>query len=520
MARQCLKPKRKRDATWFMEIVLLVKAQGNGKVLNEEELEFLADPDIIKAVQDTNSSAQQDALILFVSEQLSNQVTNYNKVNKDNLISNKTLSAELERYKERVKLLEESQNVDLGESVCHNSIKNDLRKGKGKDIVVNVSQMSNATTIAPGMSKPSTSASGSKPSGVDLLSGSQGTNLYSLSIGDMMTSSLICLFSKARKTKSWLWHRRVSHLNFVVINPLARHILVRGLPKHKFEKDHLCFACAMGKSKKQSHTPKSKDTNHEKLYLLHIDLYGPMHVSSVNRKKYILIIVDDYSRFTWVKFLASKDEALDFIIKFLKMIQVRLNATVRNIRTDNETEFVNQTPRDYYEQVVISHETSVARTPQQNGVVERQNRTLVKATYTIIIETIHVDFDELTVMASAQLSSGLGLQYMTPATPSSGLILNPPLSALFVPPSSHEWDLVFQPVFDELFSPVASVASPVPVKEAPAHVESIRSPSSTTIDQDAPSPIPHYCSLSFPHNATVQIKLTPQKPPHYTLAIP
>ncbi|GJT51232.1 retrovirus-related pol polyprotein from transposon TNT 1-94 [Tanacetum coccineum] len=102
-------------------------------------------------------------------------------------------------------------------------------------------------------------------------------------------------------------------------------------------------ACAMGKSKKQSHKPKSEDTNEEKLYLLHMDLYGPMCVASVNEKKYILVIVDDYSRFTWMKFLASKDEASDFIIKFLKMIQVRLNAPVRNICTDNGTEFVNQT---------------------------------------------------------------------------------------------------------------------------------------------------------------------------------
>ncbi|GJR58667.1 putative ribonuclease H-like domain-containing protein [Tanacetum coccineum] len=119
----------------------------------------------------------------------------------------------------------------------------------------------------------------------------------------------------------------------------------------------------LGKSKKQSHKPKSEDTNQEKLYLLHMDLCGPMRVASINGKKYILVIVNDYSRFTWVKFLASKDEAPDFIIKFLKMIQVRLNATVRNIRTDNGTEFVNQTLRDYYEQVGISHETSVVQTP-------------------------------------------------------------------------------------------------------------------------------------------------------------
>ncbi|GJY96346.1 retrovirus-related pol polyprotein from transposon TNT 1-94 [Tanacetum coccineum] len=116
-----------------------------------------------------------------------------------------------------------------------------------------------------------------------------------------------------------------------------------------------------------------------------MDLCGPMRVASVNGKKYILVIVDNYFRFTWVKFIASKDEAPDFIIKFLKMIQVRLNAIVRNIRTDNETEFVNQTLHSYYESVSISHETSLARSPQQNGVVERQNRTLVEAARTMLI---------------------------------------------------------------------------------------------------------------------------------------
>nr|GEU87118.1 Gag-Pol polyprotein [Tanacetum cinerariifolium] len=136
-------------------------------------------------------------------------------------------------------------------------------------------------------------------------------------------------------------NRHLSYLNFGVINHLARQGLVRGLPKLKFEKDHLCFACAMGKSKKKSHKPKSKDTNQEKLYLLHMDLCGPMRVKSVNGKKYILVVVNDYSRFTWVKCLRSKDEALDFIIKFLKVIQVRIKVPVCRIQTDNGTEFVN-----------------------------------------------------------------------------------------------------------------------------------------------------------------------------------
>ncbi|GKD26520.1 integrase, catalytic region, zinc finger, CCHC-type containing protein [Tanacetum coccineum] len=400
--------------------------------------------------------------------------------------------------------------------------------------------------------------------GVDLLSGSQGTNLYFLSIGDMMASSPICLLSKAIKTESWLRHRRLSHLNFGALNYLARNSLIRGLPRLKFEKDHLCSAYAMGKSKKQSHKPKSEDTNQEKLYLLHMDLCGPMRITSVNRKKYILIIVDDYSRFTWVKFLASKDKAPDFIIKFLKMIQVRLNAAVRNIRTDNGTEFVNQTLRDYYEQVGISHETTVARTTQQKGVVEWRNCTLVEAARTMLIyakaplflwaeavatacytqnrsiircrhgktpyELLHDRKPNLSYLhvfgalcypnndsenlgkLQAKADIEPALHEMTPTTPSSGLVLNPPPSAPFVPPSRKEWDLVFQLVFDEFYSPPASVASLVPVVEAPAPVESTGSPSSTSVDQDAPSPS---TSQTTPQSQSQAIPLSAEEESHY-----
>ncbi|GKE65737.1 retrovirus-related pol polyprotein from transposon TNT 1-94 [Tanacetum coccineum] len=188
--------------------------------------------------------------------------------------------------------------------------------------------------------------------GVDLLFGSRDTNLYIISLDDMLKTSLICLLSKASKTKSWLWQLRLLHLNF-------------------------------GKSKNSSHQPKADNTNQEKLYLLHMDLYGPMRVTSINGKRYILVIVDDYSRFTWVRFLRTKDEAPDAIIKCIKNIQVRLNAIVRNVRTYNGTEFVNQTLRDFYANVGISHQNSVAHTPQQNGVVKRQNRTLVEVARTM-----------------------------------------------------------------------------------------------------------------------------------------
>nr|GEX93909.1 hypothetical protein [Tanacetum cinerariifolium] len=191
--------------------------------------------------------------------------------------------------------------------------------------------------------------------GVDRPTRSQGKNLYTLSLGDMVASSPICLLSKASKTKSWLWHRHQSHMNFGTINHLARHGLIRGLFELKFGKDHLCSACGMGKSKKKPHKPKSEDTNQEKLYLLLMDLCGSMRVASINGKK------------------------------FLKMIQLRLKTHVKRIRIDNGTEFVNQTLCEYYEKVGISHETSVARSPQQNGVVKRRNRSLIEAAHTMLI---------------------------------------------------------------------------------------------------------------------------------------
>ncbi|GKE53086.1 retrovirus-related pol polyprotein from transposon TNT 1-94 [Tanacetum coccineum] len=195
--------------------------------------------------------------------------------------------------------------------------------------------------------------------GVDLLSGSRDTNLYIISLDDMLKTSLIYLLSKASKTKSWLCHHRLSHLNFDTLNKLAKEGLAQGIPRLIFQKDHL--------------------------------------------------------------FLRTKDEAPEAIIKCIKNIQVRLSATVCNVRTYNGTEFVNQTLREFYENVGISHQTYVARTPQQNGVIEsalcyptNDNDDLGK-----------LDAKADIVMASEQFSSGTGLHSMTPAISSSGLVSNP-----------------------------------------------------------------------------------------------
>ncbi|GJT15482.1 retrovirus-related pol polyprotein from transposon TNT 1-94 [Tanacetum coccineum] len=145
--------------------------------------------------------------------------------------------------------------------------------------------------------------------GVDLLKGNRTTNLYTINLLDMASASPIFLMARATSTKSWLWHQRLSHLNFDTINDLARNDLVTGLPKFKYHKVHLCPSCEQGKSKRASHPPKHVPNSKQRLHLLHMDLCGPMRIASINGKRYVLVIVDDYSRYTWVVFLRSKDEA-------------------------------------------------------------------------------------------------------------------------------------------------------------------------------------------------------------------
>nr|GFC29869.1 putative ribonuclease H-like domain-containing protein [Tanacetum cinerariifolium] len=134
--------------------------------------------------------------------------------------------------------------------------------------------------------------------------------------------------------------------------------------------EHLCPSCEQGKSKGASHPPKPVPNSRQRLHLLHMDLCVPMRIASINGKRYILVIVDDYSRYTWVLFLRSKDEAPAVIIMFLKRITVLLQSLVIIIRTDNDTKFKNQVLKVYFDSVGISHQMSSVRTPQQNGVVE------------------------------------------------------------------------------------------------------------------------------------------------------
>nr|GEZ15353.1 integrase, catalytic region, zinc finger, CCHC-type, peptidase aspartic, catalytic [Tanacetum cinerariifolium] len=227
--------------------------------------------------------------------------------------------------------------------------------------------------------------------GVDLLKGNRSTKLYTINLYEMASASPICLMARASFTKSWLWHQHLSYLNFDTINDLAKNDLVFGLPKFKYHEEHLCSSCDQGKSKRASHPPKPVPDSKQRLHLLHMDLCGPIRIASINGKRYVLVIVDDYSRYTWVHFLRSKDEAPEVIKTFLKRITILLQSPVIIIRTDNNTELINQVLKEYFDSVGISQQVSSVRTPQQNGVMERKNQTLVDVARTIR-EPCHAEY--------------------------------------------------------------------------------------------------------------------------------
>ncbi|GKB88105.1 retrovirus-related pol polyprotein from transposon TNT 1-94, partial [Tanacetum coccineum] len=320
--------------------------------------------------------------------------------------------------------------------------------------------------------------------------------------------------ARATSTKSWLWHQRLSHLNFDTINDLAKNNLVTGLLKFKYHKEHICTSCKQGKSKRASHPPKPVPNSKQRLHLLHMDLCGPMRIASINRKR-------------------SKDEAPVEIKTFLKKITVLLQAPVIIVRTDNGAKFKNQVLQEYFNSVGITHQASSVRTPQQNEVVERRNRTLVKATRTMLIfshaplflwaeaiatacytqnrSIIHRRFDKTPyelinsrkpdisflhvfgalcypknyrkyigklgakAMAFEQSSLKPGLQSMTSGQISSGLDLTYDLSTITTQrPTEGELDLLFEAMYDDHVGGQPSAAPrTVPAAQAPQNVNEL-----------------------------------------------
>ncbi|GJX94496.1 putative ribonuclease H-like domain-containing protein [Tanacetum coccineum] len=214
-------------------------------------------------------------------------------------------------------------------------------------------------------------------------------NMYSF---DMKTPSLTkdyaCLIAKATCDESKLWHRRLGHINFKNLNKLVKGNLVRGLPSKVFKNDHTCVACQKGKQHRASCKAKLERIITEPLHTLHMDLFGPTSVKSINHASYCLVITNDCTRFSWVFFLATKDETSGILQNFIRQIENQLNHRVKIIRSDNGTEFKNKDMLEFCGNKGIKQEYSNARTPQQNGVAERMNRTLIEAARTMLADSL------------------------------------------------------------------------------------------------------------------------------------
>ncbi|GJZ34184.1 putative ribonuclease H-like domain-containing protein [Tanacetum coccineum] len=206
-------------------------------------------------------------------------------------------------------------------------------------------------------------------------------NMYSVDLKNIVPKrGLTCLFSKATSDESKLWHRRLGHLNFKTMNKLVKGNLVRGLPSKLFKNDQTCVACQKGKQHRASCKSKTENSISLPLHLLHMDLFGLTFIKSLMKKMYCLVVTDDYSRFTWVFFLATKDETSGILKSFITGIENLVDHKVKVIRCDNGTEFKNREMNQFCEMKGILRQFSVARTPQQNGVAKRRrNWTLIKA---------------------------------------------------------------------------------------------------------------------------------------------
>ncbi|GJV85134.1 putative ribonuclease H-like domain-containing protein [Tanacetum coccineum] len=182
------------------------------------------------------------------------------------------------------------------------------------------------------------------------------------------------------------WHRMLGYVNFKTMNKLVKGNLVRGLPSKLFEINQTCVACQKGKQHRASCKTKTISSISQPLQMLHIDLFGPTFVKSLMKKMYCLVVIDDFSRFSWVFFLATKDETSEILKTFITGIENLIDHRVKVIRCDNETEFKNMVMNQFCEMKGIKREFSVARTPQQNGVAESKNRTLIEAARTMLAD--------------------------------------------------------------------------------------------------------------------------------------
>nr|GFA90331.1 integrase, catalytic region, zinc finger, CCHC-type, peptidase aspartic, catalytic [Tanacetum cinerariifolium] len=312
----------------------------------------------------------------------------------------------------------------------------------------------------------------------------RSTNLYTINLHEMASASPICLMARASSTKSWLWHQRLSHLNFDTINDLARNDHVTCLPKFKYHKEHLCPSCEQGKSKRASHPPKPVPNSRQRLHLLHMDLCRPMRIASIHEKRYILVIVDDYSRYTWrllnnvdfsraPLFLWAEAIATACFTQNRSIIHCRFNKTPYELINGREPDisFLHvfgalcypKNDREDIRKLGAKGDIGFFIGYSADSCAYRiYNRQTKK-----IMETMNVSFDELSTMAFKQCSSKPGLQCMTSGQISSGLALTyVPSTITKQQPTEGELDLLFEAMYDDYFGgqPSATVETVSPAQ--------------------------------------------------------
>ena len=216
-----------------------------------------------------------------------------------------------------------------------------------------------------------------------IFSGERKDNVYTIDV-EKFSNQNKCF--SVLKDDSWLWHRRLGHASMSTISKLSKKNLVDGLPNIIFEKDKICDACQFGKQVKSSFHSKNFISTSRPLQLLHMDLFGPSRTTSLGGKHYAFVIVDDFSRFTWVIFLAIKNDVLKEFKTFCKKVQNEKGYTITSIRSDHGGEFDNNALEDFCNENGFEHNFSAPRTPQQNGVVERKNRTIQEMARTMLNE--------------------------------------------------------------------------------------------------------------------------------------
>jgi hypothetical protein len=208
--------------------------------------------------------------------------------------------------------------------------------------------------------------------------------LYLVDFNDNKSELDTCLIAKT--SMDWLWHRRLALVGKKNLHKLLKGEHILGLTNVHFEKDRVCSACQAGKQVGIYHPHKNIMTTDRPLELLHMDLFGPIAYISIGGSKYCLVIVDDYSHFTWVFFLQEKSQTQETLKRFSRRAQNEFGLRFKKIRSDNGTEFKNSQIEGFLEEESIKHELSSPYTPQQNGVVERKNRTLLDMARTMFDE--------------------------------------------------------------------------------------------------------------------------------------